>query len=589
MSNQEIVRLFRNVAAAYAIKDEKKYKFQIIAYQKAADAIDHASVELKNLYHDNKIDIIPGIGTTIKSRLTEFFSTGRVRHFDELLAGIPSPVFPLLNIPSFGPKKAYKLVSYFKLKNPETVIKDIKNLAVNGRIAEIEGFGKKSEEDIIRALTEYDSGTNKSRRMVLPFANHIAEQIVAYLRKNGNVIDVKPLGSLRRMAATVGDVDIAISSYKPENVIEYFANYPDKERLIEKGPTTASFLIGGGWHVDLLALQPEMYGSMLQHFTGSKHHNVALREYAVKRGFSLSERGIKYLNKPDKPIKTFQDEKDFYNFLGLDWIPPEIRENLGEIEKAKIHALPKLVEISDIKGDLHIHTNYPFNSSHDYGINTVEEMIDNAKKLGYEYIGISDHNPSISNNDSNKIYSILEKRFDFLNYIEKSNKNIRVIKLLECDILSSGKLAVHDKALKFVDGLIVSIHSSFSTEKEKMTDRILRGLSHPKAKIFAHPTGRLLNSRTGYEVNWERLFTFAMKNNKALEINAWPERLDLPDMLVKEAKEKGIKFVINTDSHALAHMDNMKYGVSVARRGWCETNDILNTLPFSKFYNWLMS
>lgn len=254
MTNQEIVKLFRNVAASYAIKDEKKYKFQIIAYQKAADATEHASVELTNLYKQGNLGKVPGIGTTIQGRLTELFETGHVKHFDEVMEGISPAVFPLLDIPSFGPKKAYKIVTHFKLTNPKTVIDEVEKLAQNGQIRELDSFGEKSEQDILQAISEYRTGTTKTGRMVLPVAFKISQEILAYLKKCPDVIEAEPLGSLRRMVSTIGDVDIAATSENPDKVIEYFANYPHKERLIERGPTTASFLIGGGRHVDLLAL-----------------------------------------------------------------------------------------------------------------------------------------------------------------------------------------------------------------------------------------------------------------------------------------------------------------------------------------------
>lgn len=589
MNNTEIVKLFRNVAAAFTIKDEYKYKFQILAYIKAADAIEHASTELRTLYQQGNLSKIQGIGPTIEKRLTELFKTGKVKHFEQAFEGISPAVFPLLDIPSFGPKKAHRLVTHFKLKNKETVIEDVKKLALEGKIKELEGFGEKSQADILQAINEYSSGTTKSGRMVLPYAFTLAQEIISYLKKHKDAIEAETLGSLRRMNSTIGDIDIAITSKNTEDVIDYFVAFPGKERIIERGPTTASILIGGGKHVDLLILPPQQFGSLLQHFTGSKHHNVALREFSLKKHMSLSERGIKLLNKKGSPLMEFNSEEKFYRYLGLDWIPPEIRENEGEIELALKHKLPTLVELKDIKGDLHIHTNYQLNSSHDYGSASMEEMVKRAGELHYEYIGISDHNPSIGNQSKDKIYSILSTRKDKIEQLKKKNKSIRIINMLEMDILSSGELAIDNKGLEFVDALIVSIHSSFSTSKELMTQRVLGGLSHPKAKIFAHPTGRLLNSRAGYELEWEKVFEFCAKNNKALEINAWPERLDLPDTLVKQAKEAGVKFVVDTDSHAVSHMDNMFYGVSVARRGWAEKKDILNTLPAKSFIDWITS
>ncbi|MBP6913421.1 MAG: hypothetical protein KBC00_02300 [Candidatus Levybacteria bacterium] len=590
MSNKEIVHIFKNVAAAYAIQDEKKYKFQIIAYQKAADAVEHTSTELYTLYKKHgKVQNIEGIGTTISERLEELFKTGHVKHYDTLLSGISPAVFPLLDIPSFGPKKAYKLVSHFKLNDPKKVIKDIYSLAQDNRIAELDGFGEKSQADILRAIDEYAKGTTKTGRMVLPIAFKHAQEIILFMKENKEVIDIQPLGSLRRMVSTVGDIDLAVTTRDSESVINHFVSFPAKERVIEKGPTTASLLIGGGKHVDLLVLPPNQYGSLLQHFTGSKNHNVALREYALKKGLSLSERGIKLQNEENKLIE-FKTEESFYNYLGMDWIPPEIRENQGEIEKAISHNLPNLVKLSDIKGDLHIHSNYPIDSSHDYGNASMENMLNRAIELKYTYFAFSEHNPSVMNHSKKEVSEILKKRKEKIDKLNLTFKNsIRIINLLEVDILASGDLAIDEQAFEYIDAAIVSIHSSFNTSIDAMTKRAIKGLSHPKAKIFAHPTGRLINTRAGYELHWDEVFSYAAKNNKALEINAWPERLDLTDSLVKEAKDQGVKFVINTDSHAISHMENMFYGVSVARRGWCTKENVINTWNYDKFIQWLRS
>ena len=338
--------------------------------------------------------------------------------------------------------------------------------------------------------------------MVLPYAFSLAQEVLEYLKKSNDILDAVPLGSLRRMVSTIGDVDIAVTSKNPEKALEHFVDIPQKERIIERGPTTASILIGGGKHVDLLVLPPEQFGSLLQHFTGSKHHNVALREYALKKGLSLSERGIKLQNEADKLVE-FNTEEKFYKYLGLDWIPPELRENTGEIEAARNHTLPKLIELKDMKGDLHIHSDYPLDSSHDYGNASMEQMLEKAISLGYEYFAFSEHNPSINNHTKDEVYKILEKRYNKIEQLKENNKkgknSIRIINMLEVDILASGELALDDKALEYVDACIVSIHSTFNTPVDKMTKRALNGLSHKKAKILAHPTGRLLNSRTGYE------------------------------------------------------------------------------------------
>ncbi len=586
MTNSEIATLLRNVAAAYAIKDDVQYRFKIIAYEKAADAVEHFATEIQDLIKEGKAIDLPGIGPSIQEHLKELIKTGHVKHFDNLMKDIPPAVFPLLNIPSFGPKKAYKIVSYFKLNNPDTVIDDVEKLAREGKIAQIEGFGEKSQQDIIEAIEDYKMGASKTARMVLPYATELAEKILSYLKKSPDVIEAQPLGSLRRKKDTIGDIDIAVATRNPQKVIDYLVKYPYKERVLEKGDATASILVSGGKHIDLMVQPPESFGSLLQHFTGSKQHNIHLREFALSKGLSLSEYGIKKKINGEK-LLTFSDEKAFYNAIGLDWIPPELREDQGEIELASKHALPTLVELSDIKGDFHIHSNYPIEPSHDMGQNSMEEMIEKALALGYEYIGFSEHNPSLSAHSQKEIYEILIKRNKYIEQIKSSNKNIRIFSLLETDILPNGDLAISNESLNILDATLVSIHSGFSMSKLEMTKRVLKGLSHPKAKILSHPTGRLLNQRPGYELEWDEIFAFCKEYNKALEINSWPLRLDLPDVLVKRGKEKGVKFVINTDSHSKDQMDLIKYGVFVARRGWLTKDDIINTQEYNNISLWL--
>ncbi|HVZ58650.1 MAG TPA: hypothetical protein VG935_02760 [Patescibacteria group bacterium] len=581
MTNQKIAQLLRHVAAAYAIKNEAKFKFQILAYQKAADAIEHSTSEVEDLIKEDKLSSIPGVGPSLQQHLTELVKKGHVKHFETVMEDTPPALFPLLDIPSFGPKKAYRLVSHFKLHDPKTVVKDLKKLAQQGKIADLEGFGKKSQDDILRAINEYAQGVNKTTRMTLPFAQELADKLIEYMKKNKAVLEIYPLGSLRRQKETIGDVDLAVATTKPQEVLEYFTHYPYKERVIEKGDASASILISGGKHVDLMVQPPVAFGSLLQHFTGSKEHNVHLREYALKKRLSLSEYGIRRKSNPDK-LEQFDDEVAFYNALGLDWIPPEIRENTGEIELALQHKLPKLVELKDIKGDFHLHSSFAIEPSHDMGADTMETMLKKAEALNYTYLGFSEHNPSQSKHTEKEIYEILQKRSKKIEQLKRSNKNIRIFSLLETDILPNGDLAINDHALDILDATLVSIHSVFSMNKSEMTKRVLKGLSHPKAKILTHPTGRLINERPGYELEWKEIFAFCKSENKALEINAYPSRLDLPDVLVREAKEAGVKFFIDTDSHAVEQMDLMRYGVAVARRGWATKDDIWNAQEYNK-------
>ena len=587
MSNQELAKLLRNVAAAYTIKNERKFHFQIVAYQNAAETISGLTKEVKDYYKEGKLAEIPGIGQTLMLRLQELFEKGKVTHFEWALKGIPLSVFTLLDVPSFGPKKAYRLTAEYKLRNPATVLDDLEKLAKDNKIAPLKGFGEKSQADILRAIAEFRQGAGKTTRMTLPYAQEVADKIVAHMQTCSDVVKIEPLGSLRRQVATIGDIDLAVASSNPKAVLKHFTAYPYMERIIEKGDVSSSILTSGGKQIDLLVQPPERFGSLLQHFTGSKNHNVHLRELALKKGLSLSEYGIKYLKEKGQPTKAFATEEKFYQAIGLPWIPPEIREDLGEIEAAQNNKLPKLVELKDIKGDLHLHSNYPIEPSHDLGKNNFAEIITKAENLGYEYIGFSEHNPSQAKHSQEKIYEILQKRDEKIEQLKSDIKNVRIFKLLETDILPNGDLAIDNRCLDILDGTIVAVHSVFNLNRNEMTKRIIAGLSHPKAKILAHPTGRLLNERSGYELDWEKIFAFCKQNNKALEINSWPERLDLPDSIIRLAVSAGVKMVIDTDSHAIWQMGLMKYGVAMARRGWATNNDILNTLSYNEFLEWL--
>lgn len=590
-TNQQIAKLLRQIEAAYILKGENKFK--IIAYGKAADMIENSTIEVKDLWDQKRLSQLPGIGSSLASYLDELFKTGKVKHFEQVFSGIPASIFPLIDVPGFGPKKAYKLVTTLKLTNPKTVINDLLRKAKQRKIAAIEGFGEKSQQEMIDSLKRFKKSKNKQARMTLAQGYPVAMEVIEYLKKNKATLEALPLGSLRRMKATIGDIDIAVSTNHFSQTIDWFVKYDKVAKIIEKGTAGASVLLENGRQIDLRVQKPIGFGAMIQYFTGSKQHNIALREYALKKGYSLSEYGIKKV----KSNIEFDSEEDFYNFLGMQWIPPEIRENTGEIEAAFYQAqskqtqLPKLVEQKDIQGDLQIHSDYDFSSSHDLGLSSVSEIISKASKLGYKYVGISDHNPSYTNQTSRQIKAVMKRRKAYFEQINVSTKRVRVkiFLMLEIDIIPDGKLALPDNCFEFIDAAIVAIHSSFRQNKKTMTDRIIKGLSHPRVKILAHPTGRLLNKRRGYEVDWERLFTFCKEHNKAIEINAYPDRLDLPDMLVREAIGRKVKLVINTDSHSAQQMNNMKYGIAVARRGWATKDDILNCLPYSKFRKWLMS
>jgi len=579
MNNQEVAHLLRAISAAYEVKGDDRFK--IIAYDRAATAVEHATSEVKDLWDDGKLRTLPGIGAGIAQHLDELFRKGRVRHFDQIMKGLPPAMFELLNIPGIGAKTAHRLCKELKLKSSATVINDLSREAKKGKIASIEGFGEKSQADILEALKEFKKGQVKKKRMLLSYADVIAQEIISYLKKCPSSIKVDALGSLRRKVATVGDVDIAVATKKPAVVVNWFAKYPKKKKVVEKGPTGASILLKSGHQIDLRVQKPEAYGSMLQYFIGSKHHNIHLRELALKKRLSLSEHGIK----KGKKLVEYATEEEFYRALGMPWIPPEIREDSGEIEAALAGRLPKLVELKDIKGDLHTHSNFPIEESHDPGTNSMEEMIKKAEELGWQYLGFTEHNPSISQHSDKKIIALIQRKKEKIDKIN-SSRTKKLLKTifngLEIDIRPNGKLAIPEKGLELLDYGVASIHSSFRMSRDQMTKRVLKAIAHPKIKILGHPTGRKLGSREGYELDWDRVFDFCKKHDKWLEVNALPDRLDLPDVLVCEAVKNGVKMVINTDSHAVEHMDLMKYGVSVARRGWAQKKDIINTLPYDK-------
>jgi DNA polymerase (family X) len=581
-SNADIADLLHSVAAAKTLS--KGNFFEIRAYNGAADAIEHLTSEIKDLWEEGKLDQIPGVGSGIRASLEEYFKTGHSEHFDSILKKHPEVIYQLIKIPGVGPATALELV-----KTGIKSIKDLQHKIKDGSLVK-EGIGEKTVEKIQRGLNEVGG---REGRMLLPYAFAQAQKILEYIKKDKTVVEADPLGSLRRQVATIGDLDFAASSKDPKATIEYFLKMPGIAEVQGKGENKATVVLNSGMHVDLLVGSPESYGALLQHFTGSKHHNIHLRGLAQDKGLSLSEYGIRKVSKDGKvpnvskgELITCKTEDDLYKMLGMQTPPPEIREDAGEIEAALKHSLPKLVEFSDIKGDFHLHSNFPIDSSHDYGANSLEEIIKNAIKLGYKYIGLSDHSPAVGTHSRQEIVKLIEKRIKVIQQLQLQYKSIRVLNGLEIDILSDGSLAVPEEGLRMLDYSVVGIHSGHRTNREAITRRIISALESPYSTILAHPTGRLLNERDSYEADWDAIFKLAAKNHKLMEINAYPNRLDLRDDLVKLALTYGVKFSIDTDSHAIEQMTNMPFGVSVARRGWATKEDIINTWDWKDLAKW---
>lgn len=584
MDNLEIAQLLRDVAASLKIKGNDKNRFRIVAYERAADAVEHLSSEAKDLWDEKKLEEVGGIGTNIASHLGDIFKTGKSKHFSSILKGMPPSMFELMKVSGIGPKRAYDIATKFKLgKNP---VKDLERLIKEGKIAKLEGFGEQTEESLEKSLQEVAKKTGEKRHL-LPYAEQIAGEVIDWMKKDPSVLKIEALGSLRRKVSTIGDIDIAVSTKNPKKVLDHFVSYKNSKRTLERGDKKASIILPGNVQIDLMVTDPSSWGSLLQHFTGSKHHNIALRDLARRKNLSLSEYGIKKLGSNGKNIKKFETEEAFYKYLGLEYIPPEIREDTGEIEKAKEGKLPNLVELKDIKGDFQIHSSFDIETSHDLGLSSMEEIIKKAEELKYEYIAFTEHNPSKSKHTDTQIIKLLEKKkkkVDELNEkLKKSSGTMKkVFNSLEIDIMPDGDIPVPKEGFEFLDFALMSVHSSFTKSKESQTERILKAFSnHPKIKIFAHPTARKLNARESIEANWTKIFEYASKNNKLLEISAEPMRLDLPDYLIQEAIERKVFLSLGTDAHHESHMDNMKFGVANARRGWAENKNIINTYPLS--------
>ncbi len=574
-SNAQVATLLRNVAAIYALNGENIFKIK--AFENAANSIEQYSIPIQDIWtNDEALDAIPGVGKAIAGDLHTLFLEGKVEHFENLLHTVPQGFFALLPIQGIGPKTALKLVTQLNLTSAESAVEQVKQAATENRIAALEGFSAVSQARILSAIEH--TREKSQARLLLPIAEQIAGDVVAFISSCPVVLAAEPLGSLRRKSPTVGDIDIAISTKDSAIVFDHLATYPGINRLIGRGAKQFTFIHATGWQVDCKTSDPAAWGSMLQHYTGNKMHNIALRTIAVKKGWSLSERGIE----KDGKVHTYATEALLYKELGMEWIPPMLREDSGEIVKATSNTLPNLVTLPMIKGDVHIHTNLPFPSSHDSGRSTIDDLLLRAKELGYSYIGFSDHNPKRTGLTAAERLTCVKERNIAIDeivarFFKGKKQTIQVYKGLEIDILPDGNLALEEEAIDELDYVIASLHSQFRQDRKTATARILKALSHPKVRFMGHPTGRILESRDGIDADWNAIFAFCGENDIWMEINSGPDRTDLPAPLIRDAKIAGVKFIINTDAHHVDGMAMMHYGIFNAQRGWATPNDIVNT------------
>lgn len=580
LSNKEIVTQLKEVLAAMEINNENR--FAIRAYQNAIAAIDNLTISVYDLWENDRLSEISGVGSSLSQHITELLEKGKVKEWEIKKKDLPEGMFPLLVLRGVGAKTAFKLAEHFNIDDRSKALETIKKAAKNHEIQELSGFGEKSEKDILDSIEDEKNSKQEKPRMLLVHAEEIAERVVAYLKELPEVEDAVPLGSLRRRSSTVGDLDIAVSSEEPEKVIDHFVKFPEIKDIESQGDRMSTVILGTGAQVDVLVSDPDAFGSMLQHFTGSKQHNIKLRQFALDQKKSLSQYGIKDKADKDK-LHKFSSEERFYGYLGLKWIPPELREGKEEIELAARDKLPDLIELKDIKGDLHTHT-----VASD-GEDSLEAMVNAAIEKGYSYMGITDHAPSVTNRGKYEVLGIMEKTryaIDQLNEkLASEDINFKVLYGYEVNILKDKTLGMPDELLEKLDYAIGAIHTSFDLSREENTERVISAMENPYIKILAHPTGRQINQRDPMDIDWTNVFEVIKKNNKILEIDAQPLRLDLPDHLVEEAIKMGINVSIDTDAHAIDQLDFMKYGIDVARKGWCTKDNVINTLPLEKLYN----
>ncbi len=559
MKNKEVAELLFNIAD---ILDMLGVAFKPRAYRKAARAIENLGEDIEVYFRSNRLEEIPGVGKSIAEKISEFLETGKSSYYEELKKKVPEGVAAMVEIPGMGPKKAMVLYKKLGIKS----ISDLETAIKKKKLRGLRGFGEKTEQDILKGIELLKSGME---RFLLGEALPIAEEISNRLRGLNGVERVEIAGSTRRMKETVGDLDILVISKNPQPIMKFFTSMIEVKRVLAEGSTKSSILLKNNLQVDLRVIPKESFGAALQYFTGSKDHNIALREICKKKGWKLSEYGL--FDSKQRMIAG-SNEEGIYKKLGMSFIPPELRENKGEIEAALKNKLPKLIGYTDIKGDLHIHSKWSD------GSNTIREIALEAKKLGYEYVGIADHSKSqrIAHGLSEADVIKRNKEIDKLN----NSLPIRILKVMEVDILADGTLDYSDKVLKSLDVVIVAVHSRFKSSKSEMTKRIVKALENPYVNILAHPTGRLIGQREAYEIDIDAVIKAAKQNNVFLEVNANPERLDLKDAYVRKAVDYGAKLAIGTDSHHISNMRFMRYGIATARRGWARKQDVINTLKY---------
>jgi DNA polymerase (family X) len=572
MENREIARLLQETADLMEVAGEDG--FRIRSYRNAAAVIATHTERIADIVckPDRKVTEIPGIGKGLAFVLDEICKRGSFDRRDEMLARYPASALELLKIQGLGPKSIALLYEHHDVRT----VDDLERICREQKLRDLPRMGAKLEEKVLRSIEAY---RKTAGRFLMSFARRTADELIEEFRSMPEIDRVEAAGSLRRGRETVGDLDILVAGPQAAATLTRLVQHPKTQEVLGQGPNKASVSFGlERLQVDVRALGLESFGAAMQYFTGSKEHNVALRTHAIRRGLTLNEYGLFTIE--GNECVAAATEEQVYEGLGYAFIPPELRENSGEFELAQKRMLPKLLELSDMRGDLHMHT-----TATD-GRATVREMADAAAALGYEYIAITDHSKALAmSNGLNE-----ERVVEFAQAVREMNREglpLRVFSGLECDILRDGSMDLAEDALAHLDLVIGSVHSFFHLEHAEMTDRLLRALESPSLRIVGHATGRILLQREGYSFDFERVSARAAERGIAFEINSSPERLDLPAHLVRSASAKGCRFTISTDAHRPQHLLNMRFGVTTARRGWLEAHDVLNTKRLAEFEQWI--
>jgi len=566
MKNLEIAKIFYEMADILEMQD---VQWKPRAYRKAARALESLSEDVEDIYKKKGLkglEKIPGIGERLAKKIVQYIETGKINEYERLKKTLPSGLTEMMEVMGLGPKKVKVLYKKLKIKN----IKELEKAIKEHKLRNLFGFGEKTEKNILESLQLYKQ---RSKRMLIGFVLPLVNNIVNELKKLKEVHNIVPVGSFRRCKETVGDIDILVTSSNPNKVMDTFVKLPEIKKVLAKGTTKSMVILSNGLQADLRVVEDKSFGSALQYFTGNKDHNIELRKIAIKKGYKLSEYGL--FEKRTNKMVAGKTEEEVYKKLGLRYIPPELRENRGEIEAAKRGKLPNLVEYRDIKGDLHIHSKYSD------GTATIKEIADAARKIGYKYICITDHSKSRAIAHGLKEDTLL-KQIKEIKKLNRKLKGFRIFTGCEVDILPDGSLDYENKILKKLEIVQASVHIKFKMSEKEMTNRLIKALENKYVKILCHPTGRIINERPPYPVDMEELISVAKEKNKILEVNSQPDRLDLSDVHIKKAIENGVKLSIATDAHSLEDLKFMKLGVMQARRGWAEKKDIINCLPLNK-------